>query len=155
MHFIFLFFESSNFGGNVMHEVMHAMHFWMQISDWIIWVGLPFSKVRSFLDTNVDWIWFYEDAINLYFCFFVVAIMDWTLDAERIWLHDTQNLTILWSENGHVCTSCLKFDPLPISCVLFPERTSTSFPYMPWRSANDFMSVLTRSMHDDCAFVLT
>lgn len=56
----------------------------MQIGDWMFWIGLPFSKVRSFLDTNVNWIWFNEDASNVGFIFLIVANMNWAFIGERI-----------------------------------------------------------------------
>lgn len=41
-----------------------------KIGDWMSGIGLYFSKVRSFLDTNVNWIFFNEDASNVDFGFF-------------------------------------------------------------------------------------
>lgn len=49
--------------------LMYAIHVRMHIVDLIFGIGLPILNVRSFLDTNVDWIWFYEDANKVNFCF--------------------------------------------------------------------------------------
>lgn len=50
-----------------MYEVMHVMYVLMQKSDWVFGIGLPFSKVMSFLETNGDCICFYEDASKVDF----------------------------------------------------------------------------------------
>lgn len=71
---------------------------------------------------------------------------------KRFSLPDTLILTMWWSKGWRGRSWCPKFDMLLANYVFVPERTLASMAYKPLRPANDFMSVTTWLMHDDCIY---